>query len=173
MIDSATTLDQLAARSGQLYSLPSVAMQVLQLTRNPDVDTRALKECIENDPAIASRILRVVNSSLFGLSREVSCLSQALALLGLKPLKLLVLGFSLPSGLFLDVESKTLLWYWKHTLTKAVAGRELSLSLVANFRRRGLSGGLVPGPGRIVALPAIGPALCPVSRSGREPKPRS
>jgi len=101
-------------------------MQVLQLTRNPHVDTRALKECIENDPAIASRILRVVNSSLFGLSREVSDLNQALALLGIKPLKLLVLGFSLPSGLFLDVEAKTLLWYWKHTLTKAVAGRELS-----------------------------------------------
>ena len=37
-----------------------------------------------------------------------------------------MLGFSLPSGLFLDVESKTLLWYWKHTLTKAVAGREFS-----------------------------------------------
>ena len=126
MIDSATTLDHLAARSGQLYSLPVVAMQVLQLTRNPYVDTRALKECIENDPAISSRILRVVNSSLFGLSREVSDLNQALTLLGIKPLKLLVLGFSLPSGLFLDIESKTLLWYWKHTLTKAVAARELS-----------------------------------------------
>ncbi len=126
MIDSATTLDQLATRSGQLYSLPGVAMQVLQLTRNPHVDTRALKECIENDPAISSRILRVVNSSLFGLTREVSDLNQALALLGIKPLKLLVLGFSLPSGLFLDIESKTLLWYWKHTLTKAVAARELS-----------------------------------------------
>jgi len=126
MIDSATTLDQLAARCGQLYSLPGVAVQVLQLTRNAHVDTRALKECIENDPAISSRILRVVNSSLFGLSREVSDLNQALALLGIKPLKLLVLGFSLPSGLFLDVEAKTLLWYWKHALTKAVAGRELS-----------------------------------------------
>jgi GGDEF domain-containing protein len=28
--------------------------------------------------------------------------------------------------LFLDVESKTLLWYWKHAFTKAVAARELS-----------------------------------------------
>ena len=126
MIDSVTTLDHLVARSGQLYSLPGVAVQVLQLTRNPYVDTRALKECIENDPAISSRILRVVNSSLFGLSREVSDLNQALTLLGIKPLKLLVLGFSLPSGLFLDVESRTLLWYWRHALTKAVAAREWS-----------------------------------------------
>ena len=47
-------------------------------------------------------------------------------MLGIKPMKLLVLSFSLPSGLFMDMESKTLLWYWKHALTKAVAGRELS-----------------------------------------------
>ncbi len=126
MTETESVLDQLSVRSAQLYSLPGVAMQVLQLTRDPHVDTRALKECIENDPAIASRVLRVVNSSLFGLSREVSDLGQAIPMLGIKPLKLLVLGFSLPSGLFLDVESKTLMWYWKHTLTKAVAGRVLS-----------------------------------------------
>ena len=129
MTETESLLDQLSVRSAQLYSLPGVAMQVLQLTRDPQVDTRALKECIENDPAIASRVLRVVNSSLFGLSREVSDLGQAIPMLGIKPLKLLVLGFSLPSGLFLDVESKTLLWYWKHTLTKAVAGRVLSQRL--------------------------------------------
>jgi HD-like signal output (HDOD) protein len=129
MTETESVLDQLLIRSAQLYSLPGVAMHVLQLTRDPHVDTRALKECIENDPAIASRVLRVVNSSLFGLSREVSDLGQAIPMLGIKPLKLLVLGFSLPSGLFLDVESKTLLWYWKHTLTKAVAGRVLSQRL--------------------------------------------
>lgn len=125
----ASTLDRLAARAEQLYSLPAVAMEVLDLTRDPQVDTRAIKECIENDPAMAGRILRVVNSSLFGLSREVSDLNQALTLLGIKPLKLLVLGFSLPSGLFLDIEARTLAWYWRHTLTKAVAARELSQQL--------------------------------------------
>src|SRR5512140_210399 len=126
MTDPATILDRLTLRAGQLYSLPAVAMKVLQLTADPQVDTRALKECIENDPALTSKILRVVNSSLFGLSRQVSDLNQALSLLGTKPLKLLVLGFSLPSGMFLGVEGKTLTWYWRHTLTKAVAGREIS-----------------------------------------------
>ena len=41
-------------------------------------------------------------------------------------MKLLVLGFSLPSGLFADIEARTLGRYWRHTLTKAVAGREIS-----------------------------------------------
>ncbi len=126
MSDPAATLDRLVAKAEQLYSLPTVAMEVLQLTDNPQVDTRALKECIENDPALTGKILRVVNSSLFGLSRVISDLNQALAFLGTKPLKLLVLGFSLPSGLYAGIEFRTLGWHWRHTLTKAVAARELS-----------------------------------------------
>ena len=78
MTETESLLDQLSARSAHLYSLPGVAMQVLHLTRDPHVDTRALKECIENDPAIASRVLRVVNSSLFSPNRVVSDLGQAL-----------------------------------------------------------------------------------------------
>ena len=126
MNDPSATLDRLAAHAEQLYSLPAVAMEVLQLTDNPQVDTQALKECIENDPALTGKILRVVNSSLFSLSREISDLNQALALLGTKPLKLLVLGFSLPSGLYAGIEARTLGRYWRRTLTKAVAGRELA-----------------------------------------------
>ena len=132
MNDTATTsvtpshVERLVAKADKLYSLPAVAMEVLQLTKNPQVDVRALKDCIENDPALTGKLLRVVNSSLFGLSREVSDLNQALALLGSKPLKLLVLGFSLPPGLFTGVEAETLGRYWRHTLTRAVAAREIS-----------------------------------------------
>jgi HD-like signal output (HDOD) protein len=122
----AATLDALVSRAGQLYSLPAVALEVLRLTSNPTIDTRALKECIERDPALTTRLLRVVNSSLFGLTREVSDLNQALALMGIKPLKLLVLGFSLPGDLFDGVSATVLQDYWKHTLIKAVAAREIS-----------------------------------------------
>lgn len=116
---------RLVHRTTHLYSLPSVAAKVLELTNDPQVGAAALKACIENDPALTTKILRVVNSSLFGLRREVSDLNQALAFLGTKPLKLLVLGFSLPAGLFAGVGSATLGWYWRHTLTKAVAARDL------------------------------------------------
>jgi len=123
------TIERLVNRARQLYSLPAVAMKVLELTNNPRVDARALKQCIENDPALTTKVLRVVNSSLFGLRGEVSDLNQALALLGTKPLKLLVLGFSLPGGLFAGVAAGTLGWYWRRTLTKGVAAREISESL--------------------------------------------
>ena len=125
-MDSQSALDQMVARCGELYTLPAVAVRVLQLTDSPSVDLRALKECIENDPALTTKILRVVNSSLYGMSREITDLNQALALLGTNPLKLLVLGFSLPEALFLNVNGDILRRYWHRALIKAVAARELS-----------------------------------------------
>ncbi len=120
------SLSETAAKIGALYTLPAVAVEVLKLTGQPQVDVHQLQVCIEKDPALTGRILRVVNSSLFGLGRHVSSLQQALALLGTKPLKLLVLGFSLPSELFVGVAGDMLSRFWRRTLTKAVAARELA-----------------------------------------------
>src|SRR5688572_10211847 len=92
-------VQQFVERTGQLYSLPAAAAEVLHLTGEPTIDPRAIKACLESDPALTVRILRVVNSSLFGASRQVTDLSQALTLLGIRPLKILVLGFSLPKEL--------------------------------------------------------------------------
>jgi len=156
MNDPAVLLDRLVARSGRLYSLPAVAMKVLELTSDPEVDTAALKACIENDPALTTKLLRVVNSSLFGLSREVSDLNQALALLGTKPLKLLVLGFSLPGGLFTDVAADVLAHYWRHTLTKAVAAREIIETLWFQAGDEAFIAGLLQDLGELLLIQELG-----------------
>lgn len=129
MYDSAPQLDQIASRVQALYSRPSVAMEIVRLTEQPRIDPLVLKQCVEQDPALACKILRVVNSSVYGLSRPVTDLSQAIQLLGIKPLQLLVLGFNLPDALFAEVAARELRWYWTNTLTRAVAARLLSEQL--------------------------------------------
>jgi len=156
MSDPASTLESLAAKAGQLYSLPVVAMQVLELTNNPQVDARALKQCIENDPALTTKLLRVVNSSLFGLHCEVSDLNQALTLLGIKPLKLLVLGFSLPGELFAGMAGDVLGRYWRHTLTKAVAAREISESFWRQPGDEAFIAGLLQDLGMLLLIQELG-----------------
>lgn len=118
-------LEAIIAQAESLYSLPAVAMEVVQLTASDQVDASALKQCIERDPALAAKLLKVVNSSLFGLSGQVENLTQALALLGTKPLKLLVLGFSLPSELLTNLDAQELEHYWRDALTRAIAARQL------------------------------------------------
>ena len=119
-------LEKFVARASQLYTLPKVAMEVVELTNSPQVDAARLKDCIQRDPALVSKILRTVNSSIFGGVRNVTDLNQAIALLGTKPLKLLVLGFSLPPKLLTGIEAGALSQYWKRTLVKAIAARELA-----------------------------------------------
>jgi HD-like signal output (HDOD) protein/GGDEF domain-containing protein len=157
MSGAAITLDTLVLRARRLCSLPSVAMKVLELTANPQVDSYALKQCIENDPALTCKILRTVNSSLFGLSREVSDLNQALALLGTKPLKLLVLGFSLPAGLFSGMSAAALGRYWRRTLTKAVAARAISELIWKQPGDEAFIAGLLQDIGMLLLMQEIGP----------------
>lgn len=156
MQESVRSIDRLVARAGQLYSLPTVAMKVLELTQNPTVDASAIKACIENDPALTIKLLRVVNSSLFGLIREVCDLNQALALLGTKPLKLLVLGFSLPSRLFAGVGTAVLARYWRRTLTKAIAARELCEAVWRQPGDEAFIGGLLQDLGMLLLIQELG-----------------
>jgi HD-like signal output (HDOD) protein len=158
MTETIGLVQQFVERTGQLYSLPAVAAEVLRLTSEPRIDSRALKECLERDPALATRLLRVVNSSLFGLSRQVTDLSQALAVLGIRPLKMLVLGFSLPKELFSELEATVLAQYWRRTLVKAIAAREIAERLWKTPGDEAFIAGLVQDIGQLALIQQLGPS---------------
>jgi HD-like signal output (HDOD) protein/GGDEF domain-containing protein len=153
---SPSQLEQIATRAHTLYSRPTVAMELVKLAEQPRVDARALKQCVEQDPALACKILRVVNSSLFGLNRPVADLNQAIGLLGIKPLKLLVLGFSLPDELFAEVAADELRWYWTNTLTRAVSARLLSEQLWRQPGDEAFIAGLLQDIGILVLVRELG-----------------
>ncbi|HVA47493.1 MAG TPA: HDOD domain-containing protein [Pirellulales bacterium] len=163
-------LAQLLNHSRQLYSLPAVVLEVLELTNAPQLDTNRLKECIERDPALTTKVLRVVNSSLFGLSRRVSDLTQALSVLGTKPLKMLVLGFGLPEPLFAGLARDVLDQFWKHTLTRAVAARELSEKVWRLPGDELFVAGLLKDLGRLVLIQGLGKPYVEVLRKADWPR---
>jgi len=61
----------------QLRPIPSVALQVLDACRQQEPDIKRIIELIECDPAISTRILALTNSPLYGYSREIASLNQA------------------------------------------------------------------------------------------------
>ena len=68
----------------ELRPLPAVAMRISQACTDEKFDTKELTTLVECDPAFASKILSVVNSSMYGFSREVSSIKAALVVLGRK-----------------------------------------------------------------------------------------
>ncbi len=149
-------LERIARQCEQLYSLPAAAVEVLRLAGESQVDLRQIKLCLESDPALASRILKVVNSSLFGLSRPVGDLQQALALIGLKPLKALMLGFSLPPQLLNSSHTAALQRYWQHALLKSVACRLLEQAVAPTDEEEAFTAGLLQDVGVLALLQQVG-----------------
>ena len=114
-------------KADNLPSLPTVALQVLRMTQSDDFSVLDLARIVQQDPALTSKILRVVNSSLFGMSRRIASVQQAMVILGLRSVKVIVLSFSL-----VDVwrrercEAFDYARYWRRSLTMAVLSRLLA-----------------------------------------------
>lgn len=85
--------DRLEA-TGKLPTPPGVVLQLLDLTRRDDVSAREIAETLGKDPALAAKILRFSNSPMAGVSREVTSLQQAVALMGTRGVKMTALSFA-------------------------------------------------------------------------------
>ena len=110
----------------ELPTLPGVALQILQLARDPDADIHTMADLISTDSALSGKILKTVNSSFYGLSKTVSTISQALVILGLQSVRTLALGFSLISSISkAGQKGFDPMIYWRRSIYSAVAARTL------------------------------------------------
>lgn len=91
--------ERFAETLGQLQGSRGVARKLLAIMSNPEFELRDVVACLEADPALAAKTLRVVNSSRYGLRHKVSGIRQAATLLGQKTLRLFAVSFSLMDGL--------------------------------------------------------------------------
>lgn len=67
----------------QLPSLPLVALEVVELAERADIDIDLLASILKQDPTLASKILKTVNSSFYGQARTIATMNQAIVILGL------------------------------------------------------------------------------------------
>jgi len=84
--------------------LPSVALEIHDLSCRPDIDTEKLVVVLEHDPMLAAHVLRVANSPIFrGRDAETS-LRSAVLRLGLKNLGEVVFEIALHMRVFRSAE---------------------------------------------------------------------
>jgi HD-like signal output (HDOD) protein len=83
---------EIVAWVGDLAPMPQVASKALQLVENPDATAQELSDLLSTDPALATRVLKIANSALFSRQREITTISQAVMMIGLKALKGIVVA---------------------------------------------------------------------------------
>ena len=85
------SLRRLVAQLATVPSPPAIYNQLREELASPDASVEKVGVIISQDPAMTIRILQLVNSSFFGLSRSISSPTEAALFLGMETLKALVL----------------------------------------------------------------------------------
>lgn len=140
-----------------LPSLPAIAMQVIELTSDPDVSMDELAALIEQDQALAAKVLRTVNSSFYSLRERCTTIKKALVLLGLSPVKTLTLGFSLVSSVDME-RSPNFDWigYWRRGLFTAVGAKAFAETARLPIADEAFLAGLLQDIGMVALYEALG-----------------
>jgi putative nucleotidyltransferase with HDIG domain len=135
-----------------LPTLPDVAVRLIEMGDNPSVSTTELAELVEEDVALATRLLKLVNSPFFGVRREVESVQQALMILGMSNLRSLVL-----SGAALELFDRTgsvgtfsRKEFWIHSVAVAGAARTIAAKKRVVDPEVAFTAGLIHDMGKVV-----------------------
>jgi diguanylate cyclase (GGDEF)-like protein len=140
-----------------LPTLPSVAVRVLELTRDPKVSINAMAQTVQGDPALSVKVLKTVNSSYYALSTPCPSISRAMSMLGLNTVKAIVLGFSLvDSTRAAGIDDRfDMASYWRRAVHCAAAARALAIRTATCDPEEAFIAALVLDIGMLACFAAI------------------
>ncbi len=116
-MDSARLREQIESID-TLPTIPTVLRTILKVIENPKVSLNEIGAFVATDPVLTSRVLKVVNSPIYGFSGRISSVSQALLLLGLNVVRGMLFGVSV-----FEIMEKSMVGLWGHSMGCAVAAR--------------------------------------------------
>jgi HD-like signal output (HDOD) protein len=144
-------IHQLVASTGELISFPQAALRVNSLINSEDASMEAVAEAISQDPALAAKLLKMANSSFYGFRGEIATVKKAIQVLGLAPVRTLVLGSAstamaeqLPNDL-VSLEN-----FWPQAIQCSIAARYLASQQRGMDREALFMAGLLHNVGLLV-----------------------
>jgi putative nucleotidyltransferase with HDIG domain len=140
----------LAAKIGDLPTLPHVATRVIELVADPHANASDLERVISRDAALTARVLKLANSALFGRRGMVSTLSRAVVLLGFKTVHSLVIAASTEAFYHTGSTRFKDKLLWEHAVAAALAAGYLARECRYRGVEEAFLGGLLHDIGKVV-----------------------
>ncbi len=106
---------------GSLPAMPTTLDEVNHIMESPDVSTERIAKVISYDQAMAAKVLRMVNSPIYGFPGRISSLQHALTLLGFNVIR----GLLLSTAVF-DAMNDGMAGLWDHSLGCSLACAEIA-----------------------------------------------
>jgi HD-like signal output (HDOD) protein len=137
-----------------IAALPEITAKIVTTVEDPKSTAASLHKIVAHDPALATRILKVVNSAFYGLPGQIGSVERAIVLLGLNAIKNIAVAASL-GQLFRGVKltdkfsAKDL---WTHCIAVGVTARELARQMKVPIADEAFLAGLIHDTGLLVSL---------------------
>jgi len=110
----------------RLPPFPPVAMRLIQMFANPDIDITEIGRIIAVEPVFAARVLQLANSPLFATRAEVKSLSHAVIMLGLNRVKAITITRAMADYVAPALKNEALQVCWKNSLAAAIVSEKLA-----------------------------------------------
>jgi HD-like signal output (HDOD) protein len=135
---------------------PQVALKVLQLASNENVQLGKLGELISSDPAFASEVLTIANSILYAPRYPIKSILQAIEVMGANHLQGLCLTVGVRAYLGKSLRHPSMRALWRHNMACALIAQQIAS---AGFMDREIAftAGILHGIG-LLALAVVRPA---------------
>lgn len=145
-------LETLFQRLSELSSLPSIALRIIEAAVDEGTDAEDMRQLIERDPALAARIIRIVNSSFYGMRQEVADLKSAIALLGTKQIRNVAITVFVSRQFGSTTNNDTLdrNQLWNHSMAVGAVARLLSKTLRVGDPEEAYLAGLLHDMGLLI-----------------------
>lgn len=143
-------------KSLELVSAPTTYTQLNALLHDQDSGIDDISNVINQDPALTTRLLKIVNSPYYGFPSQINTISRAITIVGTRELTHLVLATSVISAFkgiptdLIDMDT-----FWRHSLATAITAKYLAETLHLPQREQYFIAGLLHNIGSLVLFQSL------------------
>jgi diguanylate cyclase (GGDEF)-like protein len=150
MTANASDIRTIILTSSDLPTLPEVASKLLALTSEEQTSLTEIADMVAQDLSLATKILRVANSSYYSFPGQIKSMHRAVSILGINPIRNLLLSFS-----FLSLREKKNLQFdfsrfWECSLARAAAAKVIAGQLPDTDKEEHFIAGLLQNIGQLI-----------------------
>lgn len=126
-------------QSVKLPVMPEVAHALIRTLNDEDADVPMVRDVIAKDPALTATLLRMANSAIFGLSRSVSTLDNAVSVVGMSQIRARALSICM-ANVFVLPQGLNRLEFWRNSMACAGYAQWLAHALHMDEQQAWLTG---------------------------------
>jgi HD-like signal output (HDOD) protein len=143
--------ETIVMHEAELASFPDIYFRIKEVLEDDSASATRIAKVVSTDMSLAAKLIKLVNSPLYGFPQTIDSISRAVALVGAKELSTLALGIS-AINYFKDIppELVDMKKFWRHSITCGILAKILAATQIGLSPERFFIAGLLHDVGRLI-----------------------